>query len=106
MYGLFHASVERGVGGQPWVAALTGLCPTYGFKREFVRGVRDYTYAATHTGRVTGVTMYFALPPGIYDTYDPGSKPFRNLIRVDDNGDLYPISKEEVIQCLKNATSE
>lgn len=102
MYGLFVANIERGQGGQPWCARLTGLDATYGFKRQFVRGVRDYSSAATHTGRVTGVMMYFALPSGIYDTYDPGDKPHRKFIQVDMNGDICTITREAVIQCLKN----
>lgn len=102
MYGLFVANIERGHGGQPWVAALIGFDATYGFKREFVCGVRDYTHATRHTGRVTGVMMYFALPSGIYDTYDPGDKPYRKFIQVNTNGDIRAITKEAVIQCLKS----
>jgi hypothetical protein len=99
MYGSFVAEVKRGCGGFPWVARLTGLCTEYSFQREFIKGVVDYS-SWRHP------LVYFALPPGIYDTYDPGERYSRKFIYIDDNGDRFEWSRKEVEEWLTSARSE
>jgi len=108
MYGVWKAEIigsYRRARPLPWCARLDGLDKDYGFKRVFLQGVRDYTYGEEHHTR--GVYLYFQLPPGIYDTYRPTSwrHEERQYLRVDDNGTLHAITREEAIECLKNDTS-
>lgn len=89
---------------RPWVARLTGLDARWGFQRAFVQGVPDYTHAAK-SGR--GTVLYFALAPGLYEYYKPTSWKHdeRGFMRVDEAGELHPMTQKEVIDCLKNVTS-
>lgn len=111
MYGVWPAELINGSGAlypprpRPWVARLTALDPRWGFVREFVKGVHDYTYARRTGSR--GIMLYFALAPGYYEVYRAISwrHDERYFIQVDDNGDWRKISREEVIECLKNAES-
>lgn len=104
MYGSIMCRWDPGQGGTPWVARLVGLDDTYGFKREFIRGVIDRTYARDKVGR--GTRYYFAVPPGLYDVYESisRSKCRRYFVQVDDMGDVTEIEREEVVECLKNNT--
>lgn len=111
MYGVIRAKCIRGSAAwgsrpKPWVAHLTGLDSHFGFAREFVRGVYDYTYA-TKSG-LHGVYLYFAIPPGLYEVYWPISwkHEYRGFRRVDEFGNVHDIEREEVIECLKNVASE
>lgn len=111
MYGLWRAEIIKGNSmvrqrGTPWVARLFGLDPHWGFQREFLKGVRDYSYGQEHHTR--GVYLYFALPPGLYETHRAISWKHdeRAFWRVDECGELHYITKEEATECLKNATSE
>lgn len=50
---------------RPWVARLTGLCPRYEFRREFLRPRKDYSEANSVGSR--GVYLYYWLDPGVYE---------------------------------------
>lgn len=102
---LINGSAYRGRRPRPWAARLTGLDDRWGFAREFVKGVYDYTYARKSQSR--GVYLYFALAPGLYELYRPISWKHeeRYFARVDEQGELHKITREEVIECLKNDTS-
>lgn len=88
---------------KPWVASITGLCDRYGFQREFRWHYCDYTHATKMGSR--GIMFYFPLPPGLYEeSYQQSWKHhYRGFFRVDPFGEIQNISKDEVLQCLKNA---
>lgn len=110
MYGLIKAEWIRGVGWasrpMPWVARLTGTDPHWGFQRQFIKAAFDYTYARKSGGR--GIYLYFALPPGIYEVYYPTSwkRERRYFARVNEAGEVFEITCEEVFECLKSTDSE
>lgn len=112
MYGVISAEWIRGSGltlaapSRPWVARLTGLDERFGFRRDFVRGVYDYTRANGKRGG-RGIYIYYALPPGLYEVYRPISWKHheRFFICVDDQGDIIRVTREEVEACLKNECS-
>lgn len=87
---------------QAWVARLTGLDPQYRFKREFVRGQKDYSQANSVGSR--GVYIYYALPSGIYEVNAPLSwtKTDRYYCRVVGQT-LTRLNYEEVICLLASA---
>src|SRR3990167_7011183 len=111
MYGVIKAEWIRGVAWasrpKPWVARLLGLDPRWGFNRQFIKGVYDYSYVRTkNAGR--GIYIYFALPPGFYEVYYPTSwkRERHYFVRVDETGQVREIERDEIIECLKNAISE
>lgn len=112
MYGVIRAEWIKGVAWasrpRPWVARLIALDSRWIFRREFVKGVPDYSVARKSGGR--GIYFYFALAPGFYEVYRPVSwnerRDERFFIRVTEQGDVIDISKQEVIECLKNMDSE
>lgn len=110
MYGVIKAEIIAGSGWaaprpRPWVARIVGPDPTWGLRREFMRGVYDYTLARKSGSR--GIYVYWMLPPGMYEVYRPVSwkRDERFFIRVTDDGEWHKIGREEVEQCL-NDTSE
>lgn len=109
MYGVFKARLIVGVRlasrPRPWVARLTGADVRWGFQRTFIQGTSDYTYAA-RSGR--GTVLYFALAPGLYEYYKPISWKHdeRGFLRVDEMGESHPITRQEVLDCLKNTILE
>lgn len=104
MYGVWKAEIFAGRMAKPlsWVARLTGYSPRFGFRREFLWGIRDYSYGQDHHSR--GVYFYWFLPPGVYDTYRHISWKHdeRQYIRIDDRGCIHEITKEEADSWLKN----
>jgi len=78
----------------PWIARIVGLCPKYGFKREFLSGQKDYSLANSIGSR--GVYEYFVLDPGIYEVHEriTWKRSRRYFIRVD-GCDIIEISKED-----------
>jgi len=84
---------------RPWVARITGFHNQYGFVREFVTGMRDYTHANSIGSR--GIYEYFALSPGIYEVNEcvKLGKNRRYFIRVQD-ATITEIDRDEVLQCL------
>ena len=89
-------------GMRPWVARITDLDDHYGYQREFVEGIRDYTYA-TSTG-ARGIYIYYALKPGLYEVNERISWQHsrRYFCRVVDD-DIEEIPETEVLRCLQNA---
>lgn len=87
---------------RPWVARLTGLDDRYGFKREFLTGMRDWSLANSTGSR--GVYEYFALTPGIYEINEciKLGVSRRYFVRADETI-YHEISRYEVCQCLTNA---
>jgi hypothetical protein len=114
MYAVMTAEWIKGTGVRfpprphPWIARLEALDRRFGFKREFVKGVYDYTYARKSGGR--GIYVYFALKPGYYEVFRTVSwnerSDERYFIQVNDIGEWHKITREEVIECLKNTASE
>lgn len=80
---------------RPWVARLTGLDNRFGFQREFLVGMRDYSRADARCFR--GIFEYFSLFPGVYEINEcikPGQAR-RYFVRVED-AQIIEIGKEEV----------
>lgn len=48
--------------------------------------------------------MYFVLAPGLYEFWYPTSwkHEAREFLRVNDEGEVYEISREEVMECLQS----
>lgn len=84
---------------RPWVARITGFHNKYGFTREFIVGMRDYSDANSIGSR--GVYEYFALEPGLYEVNECVKLGLarRYFIRVE-NTEITEISRKEVLQCL------
>lgn len=89
----------------PWVARITGEDAQFGFARDFLRPVYDYTHA-TRKGKNT--YAYYHMPPGLYELYYPVSwrHDTRYFARVDKTGTIHTITREDVVECLKNTISE
>lgn len=89
---------------RPWVAQICGLDDKWGYQREFMRGVYDYT--RTNNVGSRGTRIYYHLPPGIYEVDRPVTwrRRERFFCRVDNNGDIHKLTREEVDECLKSAT--
>lgn len=86
---------------RPWVAALDGLDPKYGFQRRFMKGQRDYAGANGVGSR--GVYEYYPLDDGIYEVHArvTWKKTRRYFVRVA-SGQIEEISRSEVIACLES----
>lgn len=91
-------------GRQPWVARLTGIDERWGFKREFIQGIYDYSHGKRHHTR--GVFIYWALPPGLYEFSRPKSWKHHERFfgRVTETGQIVQMSREEMIECLKECS--
>lgn len=85
---------------QPWIARLTGLDQQFKFKREFVRGQKDYSQANSVGSR--GVYIYYALTSGIYEVNAPlsWSRTDRYFCRVKD-GQIIRMTFEETLEWLQ-----
>lgn len=109
MYGVISAELIRGAAWaarpHPWVARLCGPDSHWGFRREFIKGTYDYSLVRSKTaGR--GIMVYWALAPGHYEVYRPVSwnrrSDHRFFIRVEDDGTVVHIEREEVMRCLRS----
>jgi len=80
---------------RPWVALIQGRDPKYGFAREFLTGVRDYSRANSVGSR--GIVTVWTLGDGLYEISLPQSwsRTERFFARVVD-GQLERISAAEV----------
>jgi hypothetical protein len=88
---------------RPWVACLRGLDEKYGFAREFIVGMRDYSQANSIGSR--GVFEYFALGNGLYEVNECVrlGRARRYFIKVEDL-EITEITREEVEEwLLRNA---
>jgi len=110
MYASWHGEIFAGkhyeVYKCPWVSRLIGFHPNGELKRKFMRGLHDYTHGQAHHSR--GVYLYFALPPGPYEFFRPISwrRNERFFGRVAEDGRIEQVTREEMLQCLRNNTSE
>ena len=89
-----------------WVARVRGVSEDgLRFDRQFVNGTRDYSEANSIGSR--GVFCYYPLGDGVYEVNDryKWGKVRRYFLLVQD-GQKREITKEEAIQCLRNAISE
>lgn len=99
-YRWITASGARPSRPRPWVAQLKGFDDYYGYEREFIKPVYDYSYSAK-TGK--GAMLYFFLPDGLYEVFAPISwKHEERYFCRAYNGKIERITKEELDQCLKN----
>lgn len=85
-----------------WCAKLTGLDSKYGFRREFVKGRKDYSRANSIGSR--GIYVWYILDPGMYEVSSPETmrRTRRYFLRVNYDGTTNEISREEVELCLKS----
>lgn len=88
---------------KPWVARILGPDKKYGLQREFLHGQRDYTFANSIGSR--GIYEYFALTPGVYEVNErlTWKRARRYFVRVEGT-EIAEISRDEVLECLKNTT--
>jgi hypothetical protein len=70
-----------------------------------VNATLDYTYA-NKSG--TNVYLRFFLAPGVYEIchYPTRRQRRRFFAKTTDTGELIEITRDEVLECLKNAVSE
>jgi hypothetical protein len=90
----------------PWVAQILGLCPQYEFRRQFLRGKKDYREADKRFRR--GVWVYWQLPAGLYEAQEvelayPRPVGNRFFLLVEDQSSRR-ISRKEVIACLRQGS--
>ncbi len=85
---------------EPWVDRLTGLQEGH-FRRERVRGLRDYTHASCTGAR--GIFIWYFLAPGLYEINQRVSwNKARRYFVQSEGGILTERTYHEVLQCLKN----
>lgn len=88
------------VGDMParwWVAKIAGRDQKYRYRREFLRGFKDYDRANSCGSR--GVEMVYTLDQGcVYEVQSPQTwaRNDRYFCRVDDGGEIQRITREEV----------
>lgn len=89
---------------KPWVAEIIGYHGKYGFERTFLSSKRNYSRANSSGSR--GVELWFVLESGkVYEVKAPQSwrSVDRYFCRVDDDGDIIRMSKDEVGAWLRKA---
>lgn len=64
-FALAQALLPEAPSRRPWVARIMGTDETYGFARDFVKPKTDYRLANSKGTR--GVTLWYVLPPGLYE---------------------------------------
>lgn len=85
---------------RPWVAKIMGTDPKYEFRREFLRGQKDYSLANSVGSR--GVYEYFALQDGIYEVHERFSwKGTRRYFICVQDTKITEISCDEVLEWLE-----
>jgi len=89
---------------EPWVDRIVGINGG-ALTRERVKGVRDYTRATGVGAR--GIYIWYHLRPGIYEINERVSwRKARRYFVEAANGMLTELTRDEVIKCLTNGTSE
>ncbi len=84
-----------------WVAKITGYCVEFdGFKRDFIKGNRDYAKANSKGSR--GIYVSYFLSPGIYEVKHKTSWKHteKYYCIVTDKGEIEKIDKSDVEICL------
>lgn len=85
---------------KPWVAKITGLSDKFGFQREFVKGVADYSQSSGNGNR--GVNFRFVIEEGpIYERFYKRSwkSSEREFFKFCEGNEKI-LSKDEVLECL------
>lgn len=93
---------------RPWVAQVTGACPTYGLQRTFLRPLRDYEHAkVSWKGNLNGVVANFLLYEGcVYEVCAPGKRgDDRKFLRVIDGAPFY-LTVDQVVAWLNETQSK
>jgi hypothetical protein len=88
-----------------WAAEIVGVDAIYKFKRKFIRGKKDYSYAS---GSGKGIFLEWVLESGrIYEISRKASRKYseRLFCTVTDEGIIQNLSEEEVIECLKRRSA-
>ena len=86
---------------QPWVARIDGFDSYYGYKRQFMPYVTDYSRCNSTGSR--GVMHYYCLDDGIYEVSERISwKRTRRYFILAFNGEYEKVEREEVDRWLKN----
>lgn len=105
MYAIFKAELINGSAfyasrPRPWVARLTAIDHKWGFVREFVKPLHDFTHARPSGNR--GIYAYFSLAPGAYEIYHCTSwrSERRFFALVSESGDLSEVTKHDVTKYL------
>jgi hypothetical protein len=97
-----HQTCIPGIKPRQWVAEVVGFDMWSGFKREFLKGKKDYLNANSVGSR--GVYVYYILEPHkVYDVKQPmtWSTDNRYYCEVVD-GEIIRLSESEVSQCLRS----
>lgn len=104
--------IDQGLGGavvgpsrprKPWVAEILGSDSIYRLKRRFVPANWSRKYANGAHSR--GVVLWFVLKPNTYyEVKSPTSwrSHDRYFCRVNDDGEILKISREEVVEWARN----
>jgi hypothetical protein len=87
----------------PWIARIVGLDSRYTFKREFLRGQKDYSRANSIGSR--GVYLYYPLKAGVYEVNErlTWKKARRYFVRVV-GSEFFEVGREEVLNWLESGT--
>ena len=87
-----------------WCARLTRIDQKYGFRREFVKGRKDYAKANSVGSR--GVMVWYILDPGVYEVSSPETwkRTRRYFLRVNYDGTTEEISHEDAELAVKDAS--
>lgn len=86
---------------RPWVARITGLDQKFGFAREFISGIKDYSRA--NKPRTRGVYTSYTLDEGsFYEINSPHAwgKTHRYFARIE-NGKILKIDAAELRRSFK-----
>lgn len=85
---------------RPWLAKIVAVCDVYGFEREFLKPVPDYSHGQHHHTR--GVYWYWFVDDGVYQLDKPISWKHRERVFLRAcGGEVAEITKDEVMECLQ-----
>lgn len=91
-------------GMRPWVARITGHDPRYGYAREFLHPVYDYTRATTTGAR--GIYLMYGLRPGLYEVNERISwQNHRRWFARVEGLEMTKITREELEECLNDTSA-
>lgn len=63
---------RRGERPPVWVARITDVGGRYGYTREFLRPMNDYSQARSRmSGSIAGITSTYAMRDGVYEVSGP-----------------------------------
>jgi len=80
-----------------WVAQIIDFDPHFKYKREFIRGKKDYSEANSKGSR--GVFVFYLLESG--NIYEVKTYKSRYFCKVNQEGEIIKMTKEEVDKWLK-----